>query len=145
YVITNGGGQPNVVPATAQVWYFIRANNHEDAEDQFDWIKDIAEAGAKMSRTKVHIQIDTDCHEIIPNLPLAKMMLRNFQKVGPPKFDEADLRLARQLQVPLRESFGLKEQKPLHDTIEDLPAKPYAPEGGSTDVGDVSWHVPTMG
>lgn len=145
YVITNGGGQPNVVPATAQVWYFIRANTHEDAEDQFDWIKDIAEAAAKMSRTKVQIQIDTDCHEIIPNLPLAKMTLRNFHKVGPPKFDEADLKLAAQLQTPLRESFGLKEQKPLHDTIEDLPAKPYAPEGGSTDVGDVSWHVPTMG
>lgn len=145
YVITNGGGQPNVVPATAQVWYFIRANNHEDAEGQFDWIKDIAEAAAKMSRTKVQIQIDTDCHEIIPNLPLAKMMLRNFQKVGPPKFDQSDLNLAKQLQVPLRESFGLKEQKPLHDTIEELPAKPYAAEGGSTDVGDVSWHVPTMG
>src|SRR5215831_19368615 len=38
YVITKGGGQPNVVPATAQVWYFVRANAHEDAEYQFDWL-----------------------------------------------------------------------------------------------------------
>src|SRR5947209_12267415 len=69
YVITKGGGQPNVVPASAQVWYFVRANTHEDAEEQFDWVRDIADAAAKMSRTKVSMQIDTDCHELIPNLP----------------------------------------------------------------------------
>jgi aminobenzoyl-glutamate utilization protein B len=145
YVITNGGGQPNVVPATAQVWYFIRANTHEDTEAQFDWVRDIAEGAAKMTRTQVAVQIDTDCHEIIPNLPLSRVLARNFRRVGPPRFDEADLAFARQLQGPLREQFGLKETKPLHDTIDDLPDKPLAPEGGSTDVGDVSWHVPTSG
>ena len=56
YVITNGGGQPNVVPATAQVWYFVRANTHEDAERNFDWLADIADGAAKMSRTKVAVQ-----------------------------------------------------------------------------------------
>ncbi len=145
HVITNGGGQPNVVPGAAQVWYYIRANTHPDAEAQFAWIKDIADAAAKMSRTKVEVQIDTDCHEIIPNLPLSKVIARSFQLVGPPKFDEADMALARQLQEPLRADFGLKEEKPLHDTIEPLPEKPYPPIGGSTDVGDVSWHVPTSG
>jgi aminobenzoyl-glutamate utilization protein B len=145
YVITNGGGQPNVVPATAQVWYFVRANTHEDTEAQFEWLNDIAEGGAKMSRTKVSVQVDTDCHEIIPNLPLSKVIARNFKKVGPPRFTDADIELARQLQVPLRADFGLKETKALHDTVEDLPDKPYAVDGGSTDVGDVSWHVPTSG
>src|SRR5205823_1422079 len=52
---------------------------------------------------------------------------------------------ARQLQAPLREQFGQKEEKALNDTIEDLPAKPYPADGGSTDVGDVSWYVPTTG
>src|SRR5262249_45548999 len=80
YVITKGGGQPNVVPATAQVWYFVRANDHEDAEAQFDWVRDIAEAAANMSRTKVAVRIDTDCHEIIPNLPLSRVLLRNFKR-----------------------------------------------------------------
>ena len=59
---------------TAQVWYYVRANAHEDVEAHFDWLKDIADGAAKMSRTKVQVQIDTDCHEIIPNLPLSKVI-----------------------------------------------------------------------
>lgn len=144
-VITNGGGQPNVVPATAQVWYYCRANTHEDAGANFDWMTEIAEAAAKMTRTKMQLQIDTDCHEIIPNRPISQVIYKNFQKVGVPKFDQADLDLARQLQAPLRANFGLKEEKPLHDTLDALPEKPYSPDGGSTDVGDISWHVPTSG
>jgi len=145
YVITNGGAQPNVVPASAQVWYFVRANTHEDVERHFDWLRDIAEGAAKMSRTKMAVHIDTDCHEIVPNLPLSRLVLRNLQLVGPPKFEEADLGLARRLQEPLRVEFALKESKPLNDRIESLPDKPYPADGGSTDVGDISWHVPTSG
>jgi aminobenzoyl-glutamate utilization protein B len=144
-VITNGGGQPNVVPATAQVWYFTRGNTHEDAEYLYDWVCDIADGAAKMTRTKVQVHIDTDCHEIIPNLPLSKVLARNFKRIGPPQFDAADLTFARRLQEPLRADFGLKEAKPLNDAIEDLPTKLYSPDGGSTDVGDISWHVPTSG
>jgi aminobenzoyl-glutamate utilization protein B len=144
YVVTNGGGQPNVVPATAQVWYYVRANAHPDVEAQFDWLTEIAEGAAKMSRTKVQFQIDTDCHEIIPNLPLSKVVLKNFKKVGPPVFDAADLDLARQLQTSLRADFGLKDPKVLNDAIEELAANPSA-DAGSTDVGDISWHVPTSG
>jgi aminobenzoyl-glutamate utilization protein B len=145
YVITKGGGQPNVVPALAQVWYFTRANTHEDTEYQFDWIRDIAEGGAKMSRTKMSVQIDTDCHEIIPNLPLSKVIYKNFKLIGPPVFDKSDLELARALQAPLRSEFGLKEEKPLREDIEAIPEKPYPATGGSTDVGDISWQIPTSG
>src|SRR5205807_1595545 len=105
YVITNGGKQPNVVPATAQVWYYVRANDHTDVEKHFDWLKDIAAGGAKMSRTSVQVVIDTDCHEIIPNLPLSKLVFKNMKQVGPPRFDAADLDLARQLQTTLRADF----------------------------------------
>ena len=144
YVITNGGAQPNVVPATAQVWYYVRANAHADAEASFDWLTEIAEGAGRMSRTKAQIHVDTDCHEIIPNLPLAKLLLKNLQRVGAPRFDESDLELARQLQTALRADFGLKDSKPLNDTIEELPEKPDQ-DNGSTDVGDISWHVPTSG
>jgi aminobenzoyl-glutamate utilization protein B len=144
YVVTNGGAQPNVVPATAQVWYYVRENAHGDVEANFDWLQEIADGAAKMSRTKVQVQIDTDCHEIIANLPLSKLILKNFKKVGAPKFDQPDLDLARQLQTALRSDFGLKDPKPLHDTIEDLPTDLYH-DAGSTDVGDISWHVPTSG
>src|SRR5262249_11769260 len=132
YVITNGGGQPNVVPATAQVWYYVRADVHTDVEAHFDWLQDIAEGAARMSRTKVQVQIDTDCHEIIPNLALSKLILKNFKAVGAPKFDAADLDLARQLQTALRADFGLKDPKLLNDTVEDLPTSPYQ-DAGSTD------------
>jgi len=145
YVITNGGQQPNVVPSMAQVWYYVRANTHEDAEYLFDWVVEIAEAAAKMTRTKMAVQVDTDCHEVIPNLPLSQVVARNWEKVGPPRFDDADIRLAQQLQEPLRADFGLKEAKPLQDEIEKVPSQPYPADGGSTDVGDVSWHVPTAG
>jgi aminobenzoyl-glutamate utilization protein B len=144
-VVTNGGGQPNVVPPTAQVWYYCRANNHNDAAANFDWMTEIADGAAKMTRTKVQVQIDTDCHEIIPNLPLSKVIYKSMQKIGPPVFDEADRDLARQLQAPLRAEFGLKEEKAIRDTLEKLDDKPDAPDGGSTDVGDISWHVPTSG
>jgi aminobenzoyl-glutamate utilization protein B len=145
YVITNGGAQPNVVPAAAQVWYYVRADAHEDVERNFDWLQEIAEGAARMSRTKVAAQIDTDCHEIIPNLPLSRVLERNFRWVGPPRFDDADRELARRLQEPLRAEFGVREDKPLRDDVEALPDKPYPPDAGSTDVGDVSWHVPTSG
>lgn len=145
YVITNGGQQPNVVPATAQVWYYVRANSHEDCARNFDWLTEIADGAAKMSRTKTSVRIDTDCHEIIPNLPISKVIYRNMLKVGPPKFDAADKKLAEELRAPLRSSFDLKEAKVLNDTIEDLPEKPASADSGSTDVGDVSWHVPTSG
>jgi aminobenzoyl-glutamate utilization protein B len=144
YVITNGGGQPNVVPATAQSWYYVRANDHNDLEKHFDWLRDIGDGAAKMSRTKVTMKIDTDCHELVPNAPISKLVLKHLQTVGAPKFDEADRVLARQLQSSIRADFGLKEQKPLHDAVDDFPAAPYQ-DAGSTDVGDISWHVPTGG
>jgi aminobenzoyl-glutamate utilization protein B len=145
YVVTNGGAQPNVVPATAQVWYYVRADQHPDAEALFAWIKDIADGAAKMSRTRVEVQVDTDCHEILPNRPLSQMIAGNFALVGPPRFDDADRRLARQLQEALRTDFGQKEQQPLKERIEPLPEQPFPAEGGSTEVGDVSWRVPTSG
>lgn len=144
-VVTNGGSQPNVVPATAQVWYYVRANTHEDTEANYDWVTEIADGAAKMTQTKVQVQVDTDCHEIIPNLPLSRLIQRNLAKVGPPKFDETDLSLARQLQAPLRTAFGLKEPKPLRDTIEEISDTPKSPDSGSTDVGDISWYIPTSG
>lgn len=144
HVITNGGSQPNVVPAAAQVWYYVRADAHQDAEANFDWLVEIAEAAAKMSRTKMLVQVDTDCHEIIPNLPLSKLIHKNFQLVGAPRFDAADVALASELQAAIQADFGTKDVKPLHDTIEDIPLV-IDRNPGSTDVGDVSWFVPTSG
>lgn len=144
YVITDGGGQPNVVPAKATVWYFIRANAHKDVESYFKWVNEIAQGAAMMTRTKVSVQVDTDCHEIIPNAPLAEVMDRNLRLVGAPQFNEEEKAFARRLQQPLIAEFGREFPVAIKEDIEPLNAPPEA-AGGSTDVGDISWHIPTIG
>lgn len=144
YVTTNGGGAPNVVPPEATVWYFIRADTHEDVERYFDWIKDIAKGATLMTRTKLSMQIDTDAHEIIPNNVLSKLFYENLKAVGPPKFTETDRAFARRLQEPLIAQFGTKFPVAIDESVKTL-AESNKPSKGSTDVGDISWHVATGG
>src|SRR5205823_13893110 len=91
YVITDGGIQPNVVPPRASVWYYVRADKHEDVEAYLAWLDKIADAAATMSQTKlVERKMDTDCHEPVPNRPIADALDRNLRPVGPPRFDEGE-------------------------------------------------------
>jgi aminobenzoyl-glutamate utilization protein B len=143
YVITDGGGQPNVVPAKATVWYYCRADDHRDAEENFNWIRDIAQGAALMSRTKVDVRIDTDCHEVIINRPLSDLITRNLTQVGPPTFTTQEMEFARRLQAPLAEQFGRKYELALDGEVHTAPRPERA--SGSTDVGDISWRVPTGG
>jgi len=144
YVITDGGGAPNVVPAKATVWYFVRADKHEDVEHNFAWLKQIAEGAALMSRTKVEVQIDTDCHEIIENRPLADLIYKHLKQVGPPKFTQEEQAFARRIQLPLEEEFGTTYPIAIDEKVYTV-EESSAPSKGSTDVGDISWYVPTGG
>jgi aminobenzoyl-glutamate utilization protein B len=138
YVITEGGGQPNVIPAEAEVWYYVRADKHADVERYFERVGEIARGAALMTRTTLEpVQVDTDVHEVLPNRTLAEVVHRNLQQVGPPAFTEGERAFARRTQEPLARPF----EKSLADGIEPLPAAP-GQEPGSTDVGDISWHVP---
>ena len=144
YVITEGGGAPNVVPKTATVWYYVRADDHQDVEANFAWVQDIARGAALMTRTKMSLQIDTDCHELIPNTPLAELIQANFGKVAPPKFTADEQMFARRLQEPLIRDFGLKFPLAIDESVHPLDGA-LEKSKGSTDVGDISWHVPTCG
>jgi aminobenzoyl-glutamate utilization protein B len=144
YVITDGGGAPNVVPATATVWYYVRADDHKDVEEYFPWVQDIARGAAMMTRTKLSVAIDTDCHELIPNTPLAELIQANFAKLTPPKFTPDEQAFARRLQEPLVRDFGLSFPVAIDESIHPLDGAPEKSKG-STDVGDISWHVPTCG
>jgi aminobenzoyl-glutamate utilization protein B len=144
YVIVDGGGQPNVVPPTATVWYFVRADSHQDVEYNFRWLQDIAAGAAKMTRTEFTLQIDTDCHEIIPNGPLSELVTRNLNAIGPPEFSDEENLFARRLQAPLVKEFGRDFPEAIATAV--LPYPRAGDEGrGSTDVGDISWRVPTGG
>lgn len=144
YVVTNGGGAPNVVPADAGVWYFVRADTHEDVERYVSWVKDIAKGAALMSRTKLSVTIDTDCHEIIPNSPLSELFHKHLEAVGAPKFTEKEHAFARRLQQPLIEQFGTEFPVAIDESVKSV-AESSSPSKGSTDVGDISWQVPTGG
>ena len=144
YVVTNGGGAPNVVPPLATVWYFVRADDHKDVEAYFKWINDIAKGAALMTRTKFDVHIDTDCHEIIPNTPLAELMLKNLEAVEAPKFTEEEQAFARRLQQPLIEQFETRFPLAIDEQIHPL-SQSTSSGKGSTDVGDISWYVPTGG
>jgi aminobenzoyl-glutamate utilization protein B len=144
YVITNGGGAPNVVPAKATVWYFVRADKHADVDYNFKWLSDIAKGAALMTRTKLEVKIDTDCHELIENTPLAELMYENLKTVGAPKFTEKEKAFARRLQQPLIEQFGTRFPLAIDEVVHPLSLSTRISKG-STDVGDISWHVPTSG
>lgn len=146
YVITAGGRRPNVVPDLAEVWYYIRAPKMSQALAIFERVKKVAEGASLMSETESKIKMVTGTYEILPNQTLAAIVRGNLEAVGPPKFSEQEVQFAR----ALRQSLGLADtvdlatgaQGPVADRILDRPPKV---NNGSTDVGDVSWNVPTGG
>jgi len=144
YVVTDGGGQPNVVPPEAEVWYYLRGDSHRLVERMFERLRRIVEGAALMTETTFEIRVDSDTHEILPNRPLAEVLQKNLERVGPPRFDEAERAFARKTQAPLVEARGEPIPVPLAETIEPLPAEPDHMRA-STDVGEVSWRVPTGG
>ena len=140
YVITDGGGQPNVVPPTAEVWYYLRADSHQDVERMLERLREIADGAAKMTRTTFKEQVDSDLFDLLPNRPLSEVLQRQLERVGAPQFDNAERDFARRTQVDLVEA----PSPPLFDSVEPLPASPFR-HPASTDVGNVSWQVPTSG
>jgi aminobenzoyl-glutamate utilization protein B len=137
YVISNGGGQPNVIPAEAESWYVVRADKHDEVSDIVQWIIEIAKGAAAMTRTQVEVRIDDDNPEVLPNRPLAEVLDRNLQLVGTPQFSAENRNDARKLLADLR-----GEPQAAEERIATLPAAPT--QGAySTDLGSVSWNVPT--
>ncbi|WP_112662117.1 M20 family metallopeptidase [Microvirga flavescens] len=152
YATTNTGGiAPNVVQAYAEVLYLVRSPLYPDAQNLFERVKKIAEGAALMSETSVDVQITDATFNVLPNKALQEAMYENMKRLGPPGFDESDHAFARKLQKDaLTEADLIESVKPhvalkieaLHDGLLPMPET----EGvlmGSTDVGDVSWIVPT--
>ena len=140
YVITNGGGQPNVVPPSAEVWYYLRANKHTDVEDYFVWLKEIAASAAGMSRTKLaEVKVDADMHEVLPVRTLVEVIQKNLDQIGAPKFDEREKAFARATQKGI---IGAAPALALSERVEPLPSVAAEQGTHSTDVGDLSWTFP---
>lgn len=137
YVIPSAGEAPNVVPAYARVWYYVRDENREKVEASYEWLTQIAEAAALATQTTHKLTLLTGVHEILLNRPLQEAAQFNLEYVGAPQFSEEDHAFARELQATLGiEPLGYPtEVQPLADEVQ--PA-----EGGSTDVAEVTRLAP---
>ena len=140
YVVTDGGGQPNVVPPRAEVWYYLRADDHAYVEHMLERVTEIAEGAARMTRTEMTRQLDSDLYELLPNRPLSELLQEELDRVGPPRFDDAERAFAAATQV----DFEPVPDRPLADAVAPLSDEPHRVQA-STDVGNVSWRVPTSG
>ena len=141
YIITNGGKAPNVVPDFAEVYYYVRHPKRKDVVDIFDRVVKAAEGAAMGTGTTMKYDIIGGTHDLLINKILAEVMQNNLEKVGGVKYSEADLSFAKKIQPSF---IGTKIDVASAATIKPLT---YINEGnnGSTDVGDVSYALPTVG
>jgi aminobenzoyl-glutamate utilization protein B len=140
YVIPSAGEAPNVVPAYAKAWFFVRDTRRAAAEAHYAWLLKIAEGAALATQTTHKVFLNTGVHEYLFNRPLQEAMQKNLEAAGAPPFTEADQAFARALQKEL----GLAEAG-IDEAVRPLAAGLEAPEGGSTDVAEVSRIAPTVG
>jgi len=144
YVVTNGGDQPNVVPRTASVWYYFRETSYPEIKRMWEIGDKIAQGASMMTDTTVAMRVLGSAWPIHTNKALAEAMHTNIKSVGLPTWTEADVTLAkavqRELQVP---ETGLATQIPELRGREAIPDDEKR-GGGSDDIGDISWNVPTV-
>jgi aminobenzoyl-glutamate utilization protein B len=143
-VIRDGGDQPNVVPTTASIWYYFRETDYPNIKTMWAIGDSIAQGAAMMTGTKLaSTRVLGSAWPAHFNKPVAEAMTENMKKVGLPKWSEEDQTLAKAVQrlVKAKEAKGLDT---LLDTLE-LPVKEEDKRGGgSDDIGDISWNVPTV-
>ena len=140
-VFTDGGDQPNVVPSKASIWYYFRDVKYEGIMEMYEAANKIAQGAALMTGTEMTSKILGTAWPRHFNKTIAEQMYANILKVGLPDWSEADQELAKAVQTELGASKieGLPTKL---DTL-DLPAKELR-SGGSDDIGDVSWVLPTV-
>jgi aminobenzoyl-glutamate utilization protein B len=147
YAITNAGGfAPNVVQSEAEVLYKIRAPKMDQVREILARVYDVARGAALMTGTQMDMQFDAASADLIPNITLGSMMHKQFMQIGGESYTEEEMNFAKGIQA----SFSEAEMKAVHKSngkVLSEQVNPYSPEpgflAGSTDVGDVSWIVPT--
>jgi aminobenzoyl-glutamate utilization protein B len=142
YVITNGGKAPNVVPDFGEVYYYVRNIDRQIVRDVFERIVNAARGAALGTGTTMDYEILGGEYDLLPNKTLSTIMDQNLHQVGGVSYTPEEEQFARKMQ----ESFTYKVPD-IHTaaTVDSMRTTPGDMGGGSTDVGDVSWAVPTAG
>jgi aminobenzoyl-glutamate utilization protein B len=140
YVITSGGDAPNVVPAFAEVFLYLRSPEMKTIDDVWPRILKCAQAGALGTETKFELEIVNSAYSILPNDELTKLIERNLRRVGGNSYTPQERAFAEALQQTFLadSTAGLGGEARIAKAEEGI-------SYGSTDVGDVSWVVPTAG
>ena len=152
YVITNGGDQPNVVPQNAAVWYYFREADYDNVIKNWQIGDNMAKAATLMTDTTFESRLLGSAWSGHFNKPVAEAMYENIKKVGLPQWTEEDQMFAKALQtelkVPVRGlPVKIEELRPPRnrETEEGSESRDIGPMGGgSDDIGDISWVVPTV-
>ena len=148
YVVVDGGDQPNVVPSKASVWYYFRERVYDDIKTNYEAGIKISEGAAMMSGTTVSHQILGAAWTGHFNKPLAEAMYANIKKVGMPVWDDKEMEMARAVQALVESPKKDMEGNPidgLKKTIDTIKGSvPFSWGGGSDDIADISWNVPTI-
>ncbi|MDR3118398.1 MAG: amidohydrolase [Mediterranea sp.] len=140
YVIPDGGEAPNVVPDYARVSYYIRSPKRETLKELKEWIYAAAQGAAAGTQTRVETEIISGFYELLHNRTLAELLQRNLEKVGGVIYDERERQFAQAIVKTVGENDSILVQA---STVRPLEKERSSTGGGSTDVGDVSWNVPT--
>ncbi|MFT4057438.1 MAG: amidohydrolase [Novosphingobium sp.] len=146
YAITDTGGRaPNVVQSHAQVLYKVRAPRMDQVRDITERVKDVARGAALMTGTQLDIAFDAASADLVPNVTLARMMHHEFEKLGVASFSNSEKDFAGSIQKTFADEVQARVAKRGRILSEDLNPFEETPTflHGSTDVGDVSWLVPT--
>ena len=139
YVITNGGQAPNIVPEFAEVYYYVRHPQPEAVQTLFDRVVAAAEGAAQGTQTRMDYEVMHGNYPLLRNDVLAAVIHEQLTALGGVHYNEAELQFAN----TIRKTF-LGNVRPLSAAQEIQPFE-YRQKSGSTDVGDVSWNVPTAG
>jgi len=154
YSITDGGGAPNVVPDTAEAWYFVRAADRETTDHVVEWVNDIADGAATMTRTEVETRVLTAVQSTVPNRTIGDVIQATMEELGGIDYDDDQRAFAGELKATLDQSSIDKELADLPDDVrsevesqalytDPLPVYDAGTvRPGSTDVADVSRIAP---
>ena len=139
YVITKGGNAPNVVPDFAEVYYYARHQKRDEVRNIFNRIVKAAKGAAIGTETTMDYEVISGVHELLHIESLQRRMHENLEKIGGYFYDEKEKAFAEKISKTL----GLKLNTKYVEGV--VPYNPDGKAGGSTDVGDVSFAVPTVG
>lgn len=141
YVITNGGRAPNVIPDFAEVYYYVRHPDKKMVKQIFDRVVKAANGAATGTETKMEYEIIGGTHDLLLNKTLGQVMQKNLEQVGGVTYTASEIEFGKKIQASLGFNVPAIETA---TRVTPLKTQPDA-GGGSTDVGDVSYMVPTVG